>query len=151
MPITSSRRIQVAQQFVRFGFGEHVDEAAPFYSADFLTQELTTTEAQAVLSVVPKFNMFVGGSVGGAIERFRGRVRGWKFGRAGAPLLLAVLPYWTHQVEEQAQGAPAGRPVPDPEHHALIEALQRVFLDELDAQRFAPYDGTDHVFGAWWG
>lgn len=151
MPITSSRRIQVAQQFVRFGFGEHVEESAPFYSADFLTQELTTIEAQAVLSVVPRFNMFVGGHVGGSIERFRGRVRGWKFGRAGAPLLVVVLPYWTHQVEEQPQGAPAGLPVSDPAHLSLVDELRQVFLHELDAQRFEPYDGTGHAFGAWWG
>ncbi len=44
MPVTSTRRIHIAQQFIRFGFGEHVDENAPFYSNQFLTQELTTTK-----------------------------------------------------------------------------------------------------------
>ena len=53
MPVTSTRRIYIAQQFTRFGFGEHVDENAPFYSPNFLTQELTTTEVQAVLTIVP--------------------------------------------------------------------------------------------------
>ena len=49
MPVTSTRRIYIAQQFVRFGFGEHVDESAPFYSPTFLTQELTTTSQRVNL------------------------------------------------------------------------------------------------------
>jgi hypothetical protein len=151
MPVTSSRRIHVAQQFVRFGFGEHVDEGAAFFSAEFLTQELTTTEVQAVLSVVQTFNAFSGGRVGGGIERFRGRVTGWKFGRMGGPLLVVSLPYWTHQVEENPAGGKVGSPVHDSAHQALVEELRALFLNELDARGFGPRDDSDHVFGAWWG
>jgi len=151
MPVTSSRRILVAQQFVRFGYGEHVDEGAAFSSAEFLTQELTTTEVQAVLSVVQAFNAFSGGRVGGAVERFRGRVTGWKFGRMGGPLLVASLPYWTHQVEENPAGGKVGTPVHDSAHQALVEELRALFLNELDARGFGPRDDSDHVFGAWWG
>jgi len=151
MPITSSRRIHAAQQFVRFGYGEHIDDNSPFSSAEFLTQELTTTEVQAVLSVVHRFNAFYGGRVGGGIERFRGRVKGWKFGRNGGPLLVVTLPYWTHQVEELPQGGKVGAPVQDSDHQALVQELRTVLTEELDAHRFEARDDSDHVFAAAWG
>lgn len=150
MPVTSTQRILVAQQFVRFGFGEHIEAGAPFYSADFLTQELTTTEVQSVLTVVDRFNAFHGGTVAGAIERFRGRVRSWRFGRAGAPVLIVTLPFWTHQVEEEPLGAPTGTPITDEQHLALVNELSPVFLDELDALKFEAYPGMANAFAAWW-
>ena len=63
MAITSTRRIPVAQQFVKLGFGEAVDDHAPFYSHHFLTQELTTTEVQSVIPVLPEYNNFNGARV----------------------------------------------------------------------------------------
>jgi hypothetical protein len=150
MPVTSTQRILVAQQFVRFGFGEHIEAGAPFYSADFLTQELTTTEVQAVLGVVERFNTFAGGTVAGAIERFRGRVRSWRFGRAGSPMLVVTLPYWTHQVEEEPLGAPTGTLISDHDHLALVEALREVFVKELDVLKFEAYPGVANSFAAWW-
>lgn len=152
MPVTAARRIQVAQQFVRFGFGEHVDENAPFYANDFLTQELTTTEVQAVLSIVPRFNAFSGVAVAGGTERFRGRIRGWKFGRAASvPILVVTLPDWSHQVEEQPLGAPLGRPVDEAEHAALVAELKETFEHQLDAQRFGPHPSWGNAYAAWWG
>lgn len=151
MPVTSTRRIHIAQQFIRFGFGEHVDESAPFYSPDFLTQELTTTEVQAVLTIVQRFNAFYGLTVAGGIGRFRGRVRGWKFGRSGAPMLVVTLPYWTHQVEEMPQGAPVGKPISDEDTQALVEELRHVLVHDLDANRFVAQDDTGHVYAAYWG
>ena len=151
MPVTSTRRIHIAQQFIRFGFGEHVDENAPFYSNQFLTQELTTTEVQAVLTIVQRYNAFYGVTVAGAVGRFRGRVRGWKFGRADAPMLVVTLPYWTHQVEEIPQGAPVGKPISDEDNQALVAELHQLFMTELDANRFEPLDDTGHVFAAHWG
>jgi len=151
MPVTSTRRIHIAQQFIRFGFGEHVDENAPFYSNQFLTQELTTTEVQAVLTIVQRYNAFYGVTVAGAVGRFRGRVRGWKFGRADAPMLVVTLPYWTHQVEEIPQGAPVGKPISDEDNQALVEELRQLFMNELDANRFESLDETGHVFAAHWG
>jgi len=73
MTRTSQRRIPVAQEFVRIGFGDAIDDNAPFYSHDFLTQELTTLEAQAVIPVVKRYNNFEGEKVATAISRFRGR------------------------------------------------------------------------------
>ena len=151
MPVPSTRRIYIAQQFTRFGFGEHVDERAPFYSPQFLTQELTTTEAQSVLPIVQRFNAFYGVTVAGGISRFRGRVRGWKFGRAHAPLLVVTLPFWTHQDEEMAQGSPVGQPIADEANQALVDELRQMFLQELDAHRFVALDDTGRAFAAHWG
>jgi len=148
MPVTSTQRILVAQQFVRFGFGEHIEAGAPFYSADFLTQELTTTEVQAVLGVVERFNTFAGGPVAGAIERFRGRVRSWRFGRAGSPLLVVTLPYWTHQVEEEALGAPTGTLISDQDHLALVDALRQVSVPEPVVLKCDDYRGGTNSVGA---
>ncbi|MCH8180420.1 MAG: hypothetical protein IIA02_11640 [Proteobacteria bacterium] len=150
MPITSTRRINVVQQFVRLGFGDHLDADAPFYSGDFLTQELTTTEAQAAMSVLPRINTFAGVQVAGGLDRFRGEVRGWKFGRAGTPVLHVLLPFWTHQVEERHAASPVGSPVQDTDHRALLERLRHTLVDELDAFDFLAVDDTDHVWRARW-
>lgn len=151
MPVTSTRRIHIAQQFTRFGFGEHADENAAFYASHFLTQELTTTEAQAVLPIVTRYNAFYGLTVAGGIARFRGKVRGWKFGRDDAPVLVVILPYWTHQIEEIPQGAPVGKPISDEDTQALADALRHMFMNELDALRFVAQDDSGHVFAAHWG
>ena len=151
MPVTSTRRIYIAQQFTRFGFGEHVDENAPFYSPNFLTQELTTTEVQAVLTIVPRYNAFYGVTVAGAIGRFRGRIKGWKFGRCDAPQLVVTLPFWTHQAEEIPQGSPVGKPVSDEDNQALVDELRQLFMHDLDANRFEAIDDTGHSFTAYWG
>lgn len=150
MPITSTRRINVVQQFIRLGFADHLDPDAPFYSGEFLTQELTTTEAQAAMSVLPRINTFVGVQVAGGLDRFRGEVRAWKFGRAGTPVLHVLLPFWTHQVEERHAASPVGAPVQDADHRALIERLQHSLVDELDAFDFERVDETGHVWRARW-
>jgi hypothetical protein len=156
MAITSQRRIAAAQQFVRLGFGDAINDEAAFYGTRFLTQELTTTEAQAVLSVVPHFNEFVGETVAAGIERFRGRVSGWKFGASGtllvtgSPLLVVVLPYFTHQLEEVKPGKTGGDPISPEVHRALISEMRHVFLNELAADTFEPEGNDDHVYAAWW-
>ena len=150
MPVTSTRRINVVQQFVRLGFADHLDPDAPFCSGEFLTQELTTTEVQAAMSVLPRINTFSGVQVAGSLDRFRGEVRAWKFGRSGTPVLHVLLPFWTHQVEERHVASPVGAPIQDAEHRALIERLQHCLVDELDAFDFVRVDETDHVWRARW-
>jgi hypothetical protein len=150
MSITSPRRIQVAREFVRLGFGDVIDHDAPFYSHDFLTQVLTTTEVQAVIPVVANYNGFDGNKVAQAIGRFKGRVDGWQFGSAGSPLLVAVLAYWTHQVEDTPPRTPSGRRFTDEERAALVNELREVFLNELGADKFEQDPSTESKFGAWW-
>jgi len=150
MHTTSTRRINVVQQFVRLGFGDHLDVDAPFHSGSFLTQELTTTEAQAALTVLPRINTFSGVHVAGGLDRFRGEVRAWKFGRARTPILQVLLPFWTHQVEERHPGSPVGAPVQDADRQALIERLEKTLVNELDAFDFVRVDDTEHVWQAHW-
>jgi hypothetical protein len=160
MAITSVRRIPLAQEFVRLGFGDmaddlnigdRLDDSAVFHSQNFVTQELTTTELQAVLPLVKQFNNFSGDKVAAAIERFRGRVIAWRFGRAGSPLLIADLPYWTHQIEDTPPRAePGGSRIDADSHQSLIAEMRQVFLQELDADLFEPEDDSDHTFRAWW-
>ncbi len=150
MQITSTRRINVAQQFVRLGFADHLDPDAPFYSADFLTQELTTIEVQAAMGVLPRINTFIGLQVASGLDRFRGEVRGWRFGRSGMPVLQVLLPFWTHQVEECHPASPVGSPVREADHRALIDRLKRTLVDEFDAFELLRVDGDDHVWCARW-
>ena len=151
MSATAIRRINIAQQFVRLGFGDHLDEDAAFYSADFLTQELSTTEVQAAMGVLPTINTFVPSAVSGGLDRFRGQVRGWKFGRCGTPVLHVFLPYWTHQVEERAsfQG-PVGTPVSEDARRDLLDRLRQYFVVEHEAHDFRAVEGSDHQFRAHW-
>ena len=141
----------MAQEFVRIGFGDAIDDNAPFYSHDFLTQELTTLEAQAVIPVVKRYNNFEGEKVATAISRFRGRVSGWKFGSAGSPLLLVVLAPWTHQVEDTPPGGKSGVKFSEAERESLVAELRAMFLDELDADRFEADGVSEYVYGAFWG
>jgi len=151
MARTSSRRIPSAQQFVKLGFGEAIDDDAPFYSHHFLTQELTTTEAQAVIPVLSSYNNFDGNRVSDAIGKFKGRVSGWKFGAAQSPLLLVVLAPWSHQVEDTKPGGPSGTKFTDSEVMALAAELKNTFVDQLHADSFEQYQGSQYVYAAWWG
>lgn len=151
MALTSQRRIPVAREFIRLGFGDTIDPAAPFYSHEFVTQELTTVEAQAVIPVVSQYNNFNGEKVAAAIGKFRGRVSGWKFGAAGSPLLLVVLAPWTHQIEDTPPGGKSGRKFTPEERAALIAELRKLFIEELDADKFEQDGSSESVYGAWWG
>ena len=150
MPITSQRRIPAAIEFVRLGFGDTIDENAPFRSLEFLTETLTTTEVQAVLPIVKQFNSFNGEKVAAGLERFRGKVSGWKFGAAGSPLLIAVLAPWTHQAEEISPRSPSGSKFSDDQRKMLITEMRALFLDELDADKFEMNGDYEYEFGAWW-
>ena len=150
MAITSPRRIPAAREFVRLGFGDAIDDSAPFYSRQFITQELTTTEVQAVLPVVAQYNNFTGSKVAAGIERFRGRVSGWKFGAAGSPVLVVVLAPWSHQVEELRPGGQSGTKFLPEEREDLLAELRQLFLTELGADKFEREGGSEFAYGAWW-
>jgi hypothetical protein len=150
MAITSPRRIPIAQEFVRLGFGDTIDDSAPFYSHEFLTQELTTTEVQAVLPIVSQYNNFNGKQVAAGIERFRGRVSGWKFGAAGSPLLVVVLAPWSHQIEELRPGGKSGTKHTPEEREALLSKMRHFFINELQADKFEREGESEYVYGAWW-
>lgn len=150
MTTSSERRIAAAQQFVRLGFGDTIDDDAAFYSHHFLTQGLTTLEAQAVIPVVPQYNAFNGAKVAAALAQFRGKVTGWKFGAARSPLLIVVLPYWTHQAEEVTPGTSSGTKITPAEQAALLDEMRRVFVDVLAADKFQKNGDGSNEFGAWW-
>lgn len=151
MALTSTRRIPIAQEFVRIGFGDAIDDNAPFYSHEFLTQELTTTEIQAVLPVVKQYNSFEGEKVAAAIERFRGKVSGWKFGAAGSPLLIIVLAPWTHQIEEVRPGGKSGTKFTPEQRDEILVEMRDVFLNILNADKFERNGSSEYEYGAWWG
>jgi hypothetical protein len=150
MALTSLRRIPVAQEFVRIGFGDAIDDDAPFYSHDFLTEELTTVEMKAVLPVLVQYNSFNGEKVAAAIASSQGKVSGWKFGAAGSPLLLVVLAPWTHQVEDTDPRGKSGTKFSIEERDALVSQLRHVFLNELGADKFERDGDNEYVYGAWW-
>lgn len=150
MALTSLSRIPLAQEFVRIGFGDAIDDNAAFYSHDFLTQELTTTEMKAVLPVLVQYNSFNGKKVADAISSFQGKVKGWKFGAANSPLLLVVLAPWTHQVEETNPRGKSGTKYSVEEREALVSQLRHLFLNELNADKFERDNHNKYVYGAWW-
>jgi hypothetical protein len=150
MPLTNPSRIPLAQEFVRLGFGDTIDSACPFRSLEFLTEALTTVEAQQVIPVVKRFNAFDGEAVATAIARFRGRVMGWKFGCAGSPLLIVQLAPWTHQIEDTPPGGKSGRQHTDKENQKLLTELRDLFLLQLKADKFEMNGDVDYEYGAWW-
>jgi hypothetical protein len=147
---TNPRRIPIAREWVRVGFSGTIEDNAPFRSLEFLTEELSTTEMQAVLPIVSEWNAFSGAKVAGAIESFRGKVSGWQFDCEGSPLLVAVLPHWTGQIEESTPGSDKGRRISEEEHSTLIESMREVFVNQLGADYFEARDEHGHIYSAWW-
>lgn len=143
-------RAELAQEFTRLGFADILSNDARFRSLEFLTEELTTSEVQSVLSVVPEYNSFNGPKVAAAIEQFRGRVKGWKFGRAGSPLLIVAFAHSTHQLEEVLPKSRSGTRISQAEAESLIGEMRKVFIDVLDADKFEPDGAGGNNFGAWW-
>jgi hypothetical protein len=80
-------RVEVAEQFVRLGYGDLIDDDAKFRSLDFLTERLTTDEIKLVISVVPSHDAFDAKTICSALDQFRGRVAGWRFGHCGLTII----------------------------------------------------------------
>ena len=141
-------RISTAIQFVRLGYGDIIDGAS-FRSLNFLTDVLTTVEAQAVLGAIPDYNSFDGDKTAHAIARFRKRVSGWSIGRAGSPLIQIELPAWTHQTEE-APTKKGGARISEAEQEQLIAELKNVFVDKLGADVFESSAHSERTIQVWW-
>jgi len=135
---------QVAETFVKIGFGLNKDQH--FQSTEFLTPQLRTSQASALIRLVKQYNEFDGERVAAAVEKLRGRVSGVEFGREGSPVLYIELPYWTHQREETASSEKGVR-ISDAENDKLIAELKQVFVDELSADEFSTNRRRVRV---WW-
>ncbi|WP_139260309.1 hypothetical protein [Duganella sacchari] len=141
-------RVEVAEQFVRLGYGDLIDDDAKFRSLDFLTERLTTDEIKLVISVVPSHDAFDAKTICSALDQFRGRVAGWRFGRAGSPLLMVDFAHWTHQLED-TPSRPSGTRISEQDRDSLISELRNLFLHQLGADKFES-DDVELSCGAWW-
>lgn len=135
---------QVAETFVRIGFGLNKDQR--FQSTEFLTPRLRTSQAVALISLVKQYNQFDGQRVAAAVEKLRGRVSGIEFGREGSPVIYIELPFWTHQREETAP-AGMGVKIPDADNDRFVAELKPVFVGELKADEFSVNQRRVRV---WW-
>lgn len=132
--------------FVALGYGDLYDER--FRALEFVTEELTTDEAKAVVCLVEEYNAAIAEPVSAAIESFRGQVMHWQFGRANSPVLYAHLPYWTSQRE----GAPrdGGERITDEEHAATVARLKQAFGEGTEAAEIGPVEHRPRVIRIWW-
>ena len=141
--------MDLAEQFVRIGFGPQVLGQRGFQSTEFLTPPLSTTQASQLALVVPEYGKFKGALVAEGIKRFAGRVMSVQFGREGSPVLYVQLPYWTHQREGPITHK-MGTRIPDEEHNRLVEELRKVFVSELNAEEFGPDSIDKRKIRIWW-
>jgi len=141
--------MDLAEQFVRIGFGPRVLGQRGFQSTEFLTPPLSTKQASQLVLVVPEYGRFKGALVAEGIRRFTGRVMSIQFGREGSPVLYVQLPYWTHQREGPITHQ-MGTRIPDEEHKRLVEELRKVFVDELSAEEFGPDTIDKRRIRIWW-
>ena len=150
------RRAQMVE-FVRLGYGDmHGKEVR---SLAFQTEALSTDDLKAVVALVPDYNVFEGARVADAVERLRGDISYYRFGREGSPVLYVHLPYWTNQQERSCPGqrCEAGSWGPDTEEtrrltaqeHAALVARVRQVLAQLGADEITS-DSDDHELRAWW-
>jgi hypothetical protein len=120
-----------------------------FRSLNFRTDLLTTRQTQSVVRLVKAHNAFTGEAVARALEAFRGRVRGFEFGRESSPVLYVLLPYTENQIEEQVS-ATIGPRVSAVTHENLLVELERTFK-ALGAEEVTIHEGHRHEVRAWWG
>lgn len=145
-----NNRLEQAIAFVRLGYGDILENAS-FRSLEFLTDALTTIEAQHVLGVVPKYNAFAGDTVASAIERFRGRISAYEFGRSRSPVLHVRLPFTANQAEEYEKPWEVGPRISEADHTALLAEMKGIFVNSLDAEEFEAIDDRSHYIRIWWG
>jgi hypothetical protein len=141
--------MNLAEQFVRIGFGSKALGQRGFQSTEFLTPLLGTKQAAQLVLVVPEYGNFKGTSVAEGIKRFAGRVSSVQFGREGSPVLYFQLPYWTHQREGPITRG-RGTRIPDEQTKQLVEELRKVFATELGAEEFGPTEIDKRRIRVWW-
>jgi hypothetical protein len=141
--------MNLAQQFVKIGFGPQILGQRGFQSTQFLTPFLNTRQAAQLVQLVQEYKTFKGADVAKGILRFSGRVSGVEFGREGSPVLYVDLPYWTHQREGPvAKGA--GSRISEEDNQHLVDELKKVFVDELLAEEFSVDSINKRTVRIWW-
>ncbi len=142
--------IDLAEQFVKLGFGPQILGKRGFQSTEFLTPMLSTRQAAQLVQLVPQYGKdFKGAEVAKGIQRFAGRVSYVQFGREGSPVLYIELPYWTHQREGPTTRG-VGLRISDQENQELVQELRNVFVNELQAEEFSADPINKRRIRIWW-
>jgi hypothetical protein len=142
--------INLAEQFVKLGFGPQVLGQRGFQSTEFLTPMLSTRQAAQLIQLVPQYGKdFKGAEVAKGIQRFAGRVSSVQFGREGSPVLYVELPYWSHQREGPITKGVGSR-ISDEENQQLVQELRNVFVNQLLAEEFSADPINNRRIRIWW-
>ena len=146
-PATAGTLREDAVAFVKLGYGDQFD--GEFRSLNFLTDELDTETAQAVVALIDHYNAYDGVKVAAALGRFQGRISRYRFGRDQSPVLLISLPYWTSQREHSSDSG-RGERIDAKAHAKTVDELRKVFVDELQADEFGVDPIFDRTLRVWW-
>jgi hypothetical protein len=141
--------MNLAEQFVKLGFGPQILGQRGFQSTQFLTPPLSTRQASQLVRLIPEYGSFKGEQVAKGIQRFAGRVTSVQFGREGSPVLYIDLPYWTHQREGPLGKSPGSR-ISDEENRKLVQELRKVFVNDLLAEEFSTDTINKRTVRIWW-
>jgi hypothetical protein len=141
--------MDLAEKFVKIGFGPQVLGKRGFQSTQFLTPMLSTRQAAQLIQLTPEYGSFNGTLVANALLRFKGRVSSVQFGREGSPVLYIDLPYWTHQREGPVAKGTGAR-ISDEENQQFIQELRKVFVEELHAEEFSTDRINKRTVRIWW-
>jgi hypothetical protein len=141
------KRLEQTLELVRLVYGDlHGKDTR---SLHFRSEALSTDDMKAVLPLVESYNGFVGAKVSEALERLRGEISYYEFGREGSPVIYVHLPYWAHQQEKKQGPQDVKRKLLPEEHTALVEKVRAVFKG-VDADEIGPTSTGDHVIRVWW-
>ncbi len=146
-PATAGTVRDDAITFVKLGYGDQFE--GEFRSLNFLTDELDTETAQAVVALVDQYNAYEGAKVAAALARFKGRISHYRFGRDQSPVLFIALPHWTGQREGTPVGERGDR-IDDQTHARMVKELRKVFVDELQADEFEADPVFERTLRVWW-
>lgn len=84
-------------ELVRLAYGDSHDLYVR--ALEFKTECLSTSLMQRAVRLVPEYNAFDGAKIAEAIEKLRGEIMCWQFGREGSPVIYMQIPYWLSQSE----------------------------------------------------
>ncbi len=140
-------QIEGSIEFVKLGYGDLREKN--YRSLNFVTECLETDKIIQIIPIVKNYNAFDGKKIANVLQKFRGKVSCYEFGRAGSPILHINIPYWTHQ-REYYHGPNPGEKISDSEVEQLINELKDVFIEQAYAEEFGVDAVMERKVYFWW-
>ena len=140
---------RAANQFVRLGYNDLINDNSSFRSMNFTTDEQRSTLLVPAIRQVREQNAFQGEPVADGVSRFEGQLPAAEFGRRGSPILWLTFPMWTHQREGEDPLC-HGERISDEEYNVIKAETVKTFVDELHVDSWGERETLSRKLWFWW-